>query len=77
VLAVTFAVAFDAAFLAFHQLLFREGTYLFGPDSDLIRFFPEQFWYEASLVAGLLIIVSAAAVAWAGWRLLRTPEGLG
>ncbi len=74
VLALTFAVAFDAAFLAFHQLFFREGTYLFGPDSDLIRFFPEQFWYEASLVAGLLIIVSAAAVAWAGRRLLRTPE---
>lgn len=74
VLAITFAVAFEAAFLAFHQLFFREGTYLFGPDSILIRFFPEQFWYEASLVAGLLIIVSAAAVAWAGWRLLRAPE---
>jgi hypothetical protein len=70
-LAVVFAVAFDAAFLAFHQVFFREGTYLFGPESNLIRFFPEQLWYEASLAAGALIVLSAAAVAFAGWRLLR------
>ena len=33
VVALVFAVAFDAAFLAFHELFFRQGTYLFGPDS--------------------------------------------
>lgn len=71
--AVIFAVAFDVAFLAFHQLFFREGTYLFGPDSNLIRFFPEQLWYEASLAAGALIVLSALAVAFAGWRLLAGP----
>lgn len=72
VLALLFAVAFDAAFLAFHRLFFREGTYLFGPDSNLIRLFPERLWYEASLAAGALIVLSAAAVAWAGWRLMAT-----
>ena len=41
-------------FTTFHQVFFREGTYLFGPDSTLIRFFPEQLWYEASLAAGAL-----------------------
>ena len=71
--ALVFAVAFDAAFLAFHQVFFREGTYLFGPESTLIRFFPEQLWYEASLAAGALIVLSAVAVAFAGWRLLRGP----
>lgn len=70
--AVAFAVAFDAAFIAFHQLFFREGTYLFGPGSTLIRFFPEALWYESSLVAGALIVVSAAVVSVAGWRLLGT-----
>ncbi len=69
--AVIFAVAFDAAFLAFHQLFFRPGTYLFGPDSNLIRLFPERFWYEASLTAGLFIVASALAVSVAGWRLVR------
>lgn len=74
VAAVVFAVAFDAAFIAFHQLFFREGTYLFGPESTLIRFFPEAFWYEASLIAGAVIVASAVAVSIAGWRLLRAPD---
>lgn len=67
--AIVFAVAFDAAFIAFHRLFFREGTYLFGPDSTLVRFFPEPLWYESSLVAGALIVVSALVVSVAGWRL--------
>lgn len=71
VVAVVFAVAFDAAFLAFHELFFRQGTYLFGPDSNLIRLFPERFWYEASLTAGIFIVASALAVSVAGWRLVR------
>jgi hypothetical protein len=71
VVAVVFAVAFDAAFLAFHELFFRQGTYLFGPGSNLIRLFPEQFWYEASLTAGIFIVASALAVSVAGWRLVR------
>ena len=71
VVALVFAVAFDAAFLAFHELFFRQGTYLFGPDSNLIRLFPERFWYEASLSAGIFIVASALAVSVAGWRLVR------
>jgi uncharacterized membrane protein len=71
---IVFAVAFDAAFIAFHRLFFREGTYLFGPDSMLIRFFPEAFWYEASLIAGAVIVASAVAVSVAGWRLLRAVD---
>ncbi|MEO8247005.1 MAG: DUF1461 domain-containing protein [Chloroflexota bacterium] len=74
VAAIVFAVAFDAAFIAFHQLFFREGTYLFGPESTLIRFFPEAFWYEASLIAGAVIVASAVAVSVSGWRLLRTTD---
>lgn len=71
VLALVFAVAFDAAFLAFHRLFFREGTYLFGPGSDLIRLFPEPFWFEASLAAGVAVALTAAAVALVGARGLR------
>lgn len=69
VLAAFFAVAFDAAFLAFHRLFFEEDTFLFGPDSDLIRFFPQGFWFDAALLAGATIVAAAVAVALAGWRL--------
>jgi hypothetical protein len=71
VLAVIFAVAFEPAFLAFHRLFFNRGTYLFGPDSNLIKLFPEGFWFESSLVAGATIVLAALLAVLRGWRLLR------
>jgi integral membrane protein (TIGR01906 family) len=74
-LAVTFAVAFEPAFLAFHAVFFPPGTYLFEPGSNLITLFPEGFWFDASLAAGATIILSAALCALAGYRLWRSgPE---
>jgi integral membrane protein (TIGR01906 family) len=66
-----FAVAFDAAFAAFHAIFFAAGTWQFGPDSNLLRFFPEPFWYEIALVAGVTILVGATLVAPLGLRDLR------
>jgi integral membrane protein (TIGR01906 family) len=71
-LALTFAVAFDAAFLAFHQLFFPPGTFLFEPGSNLITLFPEGFWFDASLLAGATILLSAGLCAFAGYRLWRS-----
>jgi integral membrane protein (TIGR01906 family) len=70
-LAVTFAVAFEPAFLAFHAVFFPPGTYLFEPGSDLITLFPEGFWFDASLVAGVTVLLSAILCAVAGYRLWR------
>lgn len=78
-LAGTFAVAFEAAFLAFHQLFFPPGTYLFPEGSSLIGLFPEAFWFDAALAAGVAIVVSAVVVSliglnrWRGGR--RRPAG--
>jgi hypothetical protein len=68
VLGIFFAVAFDTAFASFHALFFRQGTWQFGPDSNLIRLFPEPFWFETSLLAGLSIVLSAALAAWLARR---------
>jgi len=57
-----FAVAFDTAFAAFHAIFFAAGTWQFGPDSNLLRFFPESFWYEIALVAGVAILVGCGLV---------------
>ncbi len=74
VLAITFAVAFDAAFLAFHQVFFPPGTYLFEPGSRLITLFPGGFWFDASLAAGAAILVSALVVAIIGFGRWRDAE---
>ena len=71
ILAVTFAVAFEPAFLAFHAVFFPPGTYLFSEGSQLIVLFPEPFWFDAALAAGTAIVVTAAATAvigFARWR---------
>jgi integral membrane protein (TIGR01906 family) len=68
ILGIFFAVAFDTAFASFHALFFAQGTWQFGPDSNLIRLFPEPFWFEVSLMAGASIVLSAALVAWLARR---------
>lgn len=69
------AIAFEQAFLAFHELFFPQGNFLFGPDSNLLRLFPDGFWFEASLVAGVLIVLSCLVVSIVGWRLAARPAG--
>jgi integral membrane protein (TIGR01906 family) len=70
-LGVFFAVAFDTAFAAFHAIFFAAGTWQFGPDSNLLRFFPEPFWYEIALVAGATILAGSVLVAVLGARDMR------
>jgi integral membrane protein (TIGR01906 family) len=71
-LGIFFAVAFEAAFTAFHAIFFQAGTWQFGPDSNLIRLFPEAFWFETSLLAGLSILLTALLAAWLGSRGMRS-----
>ena len=77
VLGILFAVAFDAAFAAFHSLFFKVGTWQFGPDSNLIRLFPEAFWFETSLLAGAMILLTAPLAAWLAGRDLRSGPAEG
>jgi uncharacterized membrane protein len=72
-LGLAFAVAFEPTFLAFHAVFFPPGTYLFTPGSDLITLFPEGFWFEASLVAGATVVLSAIAVLAIGLAGRRRP----
>ena len=72
VLGIFFAVAFEAAFTAFHALFFQAGTWQFGPDSNLIRLFPEPFWFETSLLAGLSILLTALLASWLAARGMRS-----
>lgn len=76
-LGIFFAVAFDTAFLLFHELLFPPGTYLFATGSDLITLFPEAFWFDAALAAGGAIILTALLVTAIGvvrWRSGERPS---
>lgn len=65
-------VGWDTFFTGFHQLFFESGTWYFAYSDTLIRLFPEQFWFDASLLIGglsLLIALLTAGILWR-WRLI-------
>jgi integral membrane protein (TIGR01906 family) len=58
------AIAFDAAFLLFHQIFFPQGNFLFDPaTSNLLRLYPDWYWQGITFRIGLSFIGLAAAVA--------------
>jgi integral membrane protein (TIGR01906 family) len=58
------AVAFDAAFLLFHQVFFPQGNFLFDPaTSNLLRLYPDWYWQGVTFRIGLSFIGLAAAAA--------------
>jgi integral membrane protein (TIGR01906 family) len=56
VLGIVAAVAFDAVFEMFHELFFPAGSFDFAASSKLIQLFPDQFWFETSLLLGVVIL---------------------
>jgi integral membrane protein (TIGR01906 family) len=63
-LAVFAAVAFEPFFLAFHEVLFPQGNFLFDPaNSNMLKLYPEEYWYGVTLRVGVTFLVVAALVA--------------
>jgi len=62
VLGVVAAIAFDAVFEAFHELFFPAGSFDFDANSKLIQLFPDQFWFETSLLLGVVVLAICALV---------------
>ena len=56
VLGIAAALAFDAVFETFHQLFFPAGSFDFAAGSKLIQLFPDQFWFETSLLLAVVIL---------------------
>ena len=63
--------AWDTVFTLFHELLFPPGTWSFPPDSTMILLYPPEFWFNAAMIAGGLIIATAAVLCFGGWRRIR------
>jgi len=57
------AVAFDTVFQVFHELFFPAGSFDFDASSKLIQLFPDQFWFETSLLLGAVILALCGLVA--------------
>jgi integral membrane protein (TIGR01906 family) len=63
-LGIIAALAFDQAFLLFHEVFFPQGNFLFDPaTSNLVRLYPDWYWQGITFRIGLSFIAVAAAVA--------------
>ncbi len=75
-------VAFSLLFEVFHELLFPPGSYSFNPLVDrLVQLFPEQFWFNSTVVLGIgLIVIGLVMRGYSGRRLsarrAETAEGI-
>ena len=60
--------AWETWFDLFHRFLFVPGSWLFFYTDTLIRLFPIQFWFDATLTISVLACVGGILSAFIGWR---------
>lgn len=71
--------AWETFFTGFHSIFFEGDSWLFRYSDTLIRLFPEQFWFDAALLIGVLVTLGAllilALTRWrAGWFYPAQPH---
>lgn len=73
VLAAAAALSFDALFLAFHEVFFPQGNFLFDPaSSNLLTLYPDEYWYGVTIRIGLSFVAACLLIAVAAHATLRT-----
>ncbi|WP_394160231.1 TIGR01906 family membrane protein [Galactobacter valiniphilus] len=57
-LGVLGAIGWERFFTGFHELFFSQGNWQFYLDDTLIRLYPPQFWIDAAVVLGSLVLLA-------------------
>ncbi len=60
-------------FETFHLFFFKPGSWLFSYSDTLIRLFPVEFWFDATLTISVMSLVGGLLLALVGWRWRRMP----
>ncbi len=64
-------LSWNTFFTGFHSLFFSSGTWQFEYSDTLIRLFPEQFWFDAAVVIGVLTVAGACLLWCIAHRMVR------
>jgi integral membrane protein (TIGR01906 family) len=65
------AFAWQTWFDVFHRLFFVSGSWLFSYTDTLIRLFPVEFWYDATMTVSVISFTGGSLLALLGWRAQR------
>jgi len=60
--------AWQTWFDLFHRFFFVRGSWLFSYSDTLIRLFPINFWFDATLTISFLSFIGGLLIALLGWR---------
>jgi integral membrane protein (TIGR01906 family) len=74
-LAVLAVLGWEQFFTEFHRLFFANGTWTFSLQDTLIRLFPGQFWVDAGIVIGALVLLASLVTLILTWP-TRKRRGL-
>jgi integral membrane protein (TIGR01906 family) len=55
-------------FNTFHLFFFQPGSWLFSYSDTLIRLFPVEFWFDATLTISFLSLIGGVLMAFIGWQ---------
>jgi integral membrane protein (TIGR01906 family) len=56
-------------FNTFHLIFFKPGSWLFSYSDTLIRLFPVEFWFDATLTISVVSLIGGLFLALIGWQL--------
>jgi len=68
-------LGWEQFFTEFHRIFFANGTWTFSLQDTLIRLFPGQFWVDAGIVIGALVLLAALLTLILTWP-TRNRRGL-
>ena len=69
-------LGWEQFFTDFHRIFFANGTWTFSLQDTLIRLFPGQFWIDAGMVIGGLVLLASLVTLVLTWP-TRRRRGLG
>ena len=69
-------LGWEQFFTEFHRIFFANGTWTFSLQDTLIRLFPGQFWMDAGMVIGGLVLLASIVTLILTWP-TRRRRGLG
>jgi len=68
IIALLAVFAWQFWFNTFHLIFFKPGSWLFLYSDALIRLFPVEFWFDATLTISVLSLAGGSLLALLGWR---------
>lgn len=74
VLGVSGLLGWESFFTTFHEVFFPQGNWQFRMSDTLIRLYPPQFWVDAALTAGIIVLLVTVVLLISTWPTARRKQ---